>query len=60
MIELLQIHALIRTARVLLFIGTVADTVSRRSLAKAKKFADAATAWRDARYAAYRLARPEA
>jgi hypothetical protein len=29
MIELLKIHALVRTARVLVFVGTVADRASR-------------------------------
>jgi hypothetical protein len=34
MIELLRIHALVRAARVLIFIGNAADTVSRQSRAK--------------------------
>jgi hypothetical protein len=59
MIELLKIHALVRAARVLVLVGAAADTVSRQSLAKAKKLADAATAWCDARDAAFRRARQE-
>jgi hypothetical protein len=54
MIELLKIHALVLAARLLVRIGAAADTVSTRSLAKAKKLADAATAWCDARDAARR------
>jgi hypothetical protein len=54
MIDLLKIHALVRTAGVLVFVGAAADTVSRQSLAKAKKLADAATAWCDARDTVWR------
>jgi hypothetical protein len=56
MIELLKIHALVRTARVLVRIGAAADYVRKVACRKAEATAIEATAWRDARDAAYRRA----
>lgn len=43
MIELLRIHILVQTARMLVFLGNVADMVDRICLAKATDMADYAT-----------------
>jgi hypothetical protein len=58
MIELLRIHAIVRTARVLVFIARAAEFVRRAACRKAGALADEATAWCDSRDAAYRRARP--
>jgi len=52
MIELIQIHALVRTARVLVFIGRAAEAVSTACRRAAGRILDEATAWADARDAA--------
>ena len=59
MIELLKIHALIRWARVLVYIGLQAEGLSVTCRRRAKRVLDEAEAWADARDAA-RLSRPEA
>ena len=43
MIELLRIHILVQTARMLVFLGNVADKVDRLCLAKATDMADYVT-----------------
>ena len=57
MIELIRIHALIRLARVLIFVGTAADRVRKAACRKAGALAIEATARMDGRDAASR--RPE-
>jgi hypothetical protein len=57
MIELLKIHALVRVARVLLVIASAADYVRKVAWRKTEAIAIDATAWCDARDAAYRRAR---
>jgi hypothetical protein len=57
MIELLKIHAIVRTARVLLVIASAADYVRKVACRNAEALAIEATAWCDARDAAYRRAR---
>ena len=59
MIELLKIHALIRWARVLVYIGLQAEGLSVTCRRRAKRVLDEAEAWADARDAA-RLSWPEA
>ena len=59
MIELLRIHALVRWALLLVFIGFAADGLSVACRRRAKRVLDEAEAWADARDAA-RLSRPEA
>ena len=54
MIELLRIHALVRTARVLIVIGMAAEFVRTAAYRKAAALASAAAARMDARGAAYR------
>ena len=52
MIELLQIHAIVRLARVLVLIGRVAEAVSIACRRAAGGILDDVTAWADARDAA--------
>jgi hypothetical protein len=59
MIELLRIHALVRMARVLVFIGHMADFARAVACRKAGALAIEATARMNARDAAYRQSRPE-
>src|SRR5450631_1653061 len=54
MIQLLRIHALVRTASVLLFIASAADYVRKAACQKAEAIAIEATAWCNARDAAWR------
>jgi hypothetical protein len=58
MIELLRIHALVRLARILVFISKVADRFGRTCRRAAGSILDELTAWMDARDA-QRQARPE-
>jgi hypothetical protein len=58
MIELLRIHALVRWARVLVYIGLRAEGLSVACRRWAKRVLDDAEAWADARDVA-RQARPE-
>jgi hypothetical protein len=52
MTELLRIHALVRLARVLVFVGKVADRFGRWCRRTAGRILDELTAWSDARDAA--------
>ena len=52
MIDLLRIHALVRTARMLIRIGWAAEAVSVACRRRAKRILDEAEAWADARDAA--------
>jgi hypothetical protein len=52
MIELLKIHALVRTARVLVFVGAAAEELSVVCRRHAGRILDEAVAWCDARNAA--------
>ena len=52
MIELLRIHALVRWARVLVYIGLQAEGLSVVCRRRAKRVLDEAEAWADARDAA--------
>ena len=49
MIELLRIHALVRWARVLVYIGLQAEGLSVACRRRAKRVLDEAEAWADAR-----------
>jgi hypothetical protein len=51
-VELLRIHALVRTARVLVYIGIMAEGLSVACRRRAKRVLDDAEAWADARDAA--------
>jgi hypothetical protein len=57
MIELLKIHALVRAARLLVFVARVVDYVRKAACRAAVALADDATARMDARDAAWRRAR---
>ncbi|HEY8006028.1 MAG TPA: hypothetical protein VIE66_04325 [Methylocella sp.] len=57
MIELLKIHALVRTARALLVIASAADYVRKMACRKAEAIAIEAMAWCDARDAGRRRPR---
>jgi hypothetical protein len=59
MIELLKIHALVRAARVLVFVGAAAEEISLACRRRASRILDEAVAWCDARNAARRRARQE-
>jgi hypothetical protein len=54
MIELLKIHALVRMARVLVFIAHAADYVRKVACRKAEAIAIKAAAWCDKRDAVWR------
>jgi hypothetical protein len=54
----LRIHALVRTARVLVRIGAVAEDISAACRHRAGRILDEAVAWCDARDTAQRRARP--
>jgi len=58
MIEQLRIHAIVRTSRVLVYIGRLAEYVRAAACRRAGALAGEATAWADARDA-HRRARPE-
>ena len=60
MIELLRIHALVRTARAMMLIGRSADLVRAAACRKAGALVDEATGIMDARDAAYRRRRVSA
>ena len=49
MIELLRIHAVVRTARILVLVARAADFVTKAAIRKAGVLADETTAWADAR-----------
>jgi hypothetical protein len=55
----LKIHALVIIARVLVRIGAAAEEISLVCRQRAGRILDEATAWCDARDAAYRRARQE-
>jgi hypothetical protein len=57
MIELLRIHALVRAARVLVFVARAVDFVRKAACRPAVALADDATARMDARDTAWRRAR---
>jgi hypothetical protein len=57
LINALRIHALVSLARVLVFVGRLADTFSRWCRQAAGSILDELTAWADARDA--RRSRPE-
>jgi hypothetical protein len=57
MIDALKIYMLARMARVLVFIGRAAEYVRAASCGKTGALSGEATAWYDARDAAWRLAR---
>jgi hypothetical protein len=57
MIELLKIHALVRMARVLVFVGAAAEDISLACRRCAGHVLDEATIWLDARDAAWRRVR---
>jgi hypothetical protein len=59
MIELLRIHALVRMARVLVFVGAAAEGLSLVCRRRAGRILDEAVAWCDARNAARRRVRQE-
>ena len=56
MIELPKIHALVRAARVLVFVASAVDVVRKATCRAAVALADDATARMDARDAAWRRA----
>ena len=57
MIDLLRIHALVRWARVLVYIGLQAEGISVACRHRAKRILDEAEAWADARDAVRRARR---
>jgi hypothetical protein len=57
MIELLKIHALVRVARVLVFVGATAEEISLGCRRRAGRILDEATIWLAARDATYRRPR---
>jgi hypothetical protein len=57
MIVLLRIHALLRAARVLVFVGAAAEGLSLMYRRRARRLLDEATAWCDARGGARRRGR---